>query len=69
MQYVEKKFMQVDYDMLVQNHVYYNMLLKKFTYGVVVQWVRTWLLNVKVRSSSPHTCNLGYFGYLGDLIR
>ncbi len=31
MQYVEKKFMEIDYDMLVQNHVYYNMLLKKIT--------------------------------------
>jgi hypothetical protein len=28
MQYVEKKFMKVDYNMLVQNHVYYNVLCK-----------------------------------------
>jgi hypothetical protein len=31
MQYVEKKFMEVDYNMLVQNYVYYNMLCKKIT--------------------------------------
>jgi len=30
-QYVEKKFMEVDYNMLVQNHVHYNMLFKKIT--------------------------------------
>jgi hypothetical protein len=29
MQYVEKTFMEVDYNMLVQNHVHYNMLSKK----------------------------------------
>jgi len=29
MQYVEKKLMEVDYNMLVQNHVHYNMLSKK----------------------------------------
>jgi hypothetical protein len=28
-QYVENKFMEVDYNMLVQNHVLYNMLSKK----------------------------------------
>jgi hypothetical protein len=28
MQYLEKKIMEVDYNMLVQNHVYYNMLSK-----------------------------------------
>jgi hypothetical protein len=62
--------MKVDCNMLVQNHVHYNMLSKKnLPYGVVVQWLWTWLLNMEVRSSSPHTCNLGYLGYLGDLIR
>jgi len=30
--------------------------------------VKIWF-NVKVKSSSPHTCNLGYRDYLGDLIR
>jgi hypothetical protein len=30
-QYVEKKFMEIDYNMLIQNHVYYNMLSKKIT--------------------------------------
>ncbi len=29
MQYVEKKFMKIDYNMLVQNHVHYIMLSKK----------------------------------------
>jgi hypothetical protein len=42
---------------------------KKSSYGVVVSWLRTWFLNVEVRSSSPHTRNLGYLGYLGDLIK
>ncbi len=69
MQYVEKKIMEVDY-MLVQNHVHYNMLSKtKSPYGVMVQWLRTWLLNVEVKSSTPHTCKLSYLGYLGDLIK
>jgi hypothetical protein len=31
MQYLEKKFIEVDYNMLVQNHVHYNMLSKKIT--------------------------------------
>ncbi len=31
MQYVEKKFMEVDYNMLVQNYVFYNMLSRKIT--------------------------------------
>jgi hypothetical protein len=39
--------MEIDYNMLVQNHVHYNVLSKKITYGVVVQWLRTWFLNVK----------------------
>jgi hypothetical protein len=30
-QYVEKKFIGVDYTMLIQNHVYYNMLSKENT--------------------------------------
>jgi hypothetical protein len=31
MQYVEKKFIKIDYNIFVQNHVYYNMLSKKVT--------------------------------------
>jgi hypothetical protein len=31
MQYVFKKIMKFDYNMLVQNHVHYNMLSKKIT--------------------------------------
>ncbi len=31
MQYVEKKFMEIGYNMLIQNHVYYNILSKKIT--------------------------------------
>jgi hypothetical protein len=31
MQYVENKFMEVDYNMLVQNHVNYNKLSMKIT--------------------------------------
>jgi hypothetical protein len=36
---------------------------------MVVQLLRIWFLNVEVRNSIPHICNLSYFGYLGDLIR
>jgi len=40
--YVEKKFMQVDYNMLVQNHVHYNYVVQKnHLMGVVVQWLTT----------------------------
>jgi hypothetical protein len=31
MQYFEKKSMKIDYNMLVQNHVHYNMLFKIIT--------------------------------------
>ncbi len=31
MQYVEFFFMELDYNMLVQNHAHYNMLTKKIT--------------------------------------
>jgi hypothetical protein len=41
---------------------------KESPYGVVVQWLKIWLLNVEVRSLSPYTYNLGYLD-LGDLIR
>jgi hypothetical protein len=64
MQYVEKTFMEIDYNMLVQNQVHYIILSQtKSPYGVVV------LLNVEVRNSSFHSYNLGYLGYLGDLIK
>jgi hypothetical protein len=70
MQYIEKNFMEVDYNTLVQNHVYYNMLSQKNHLNeVVVQWLRIWFFNVEVRSSIPHIYNLGYFDYLGDLIK
>jgi len=70
MQYVEIFFMKVDYNTLVQNHVYYNMLSEKnHLIEVVMQWLRTWLFNVEVRSSIPHTYNLGYFDYSCDLIK
>jgi hypothetical protein len=31
MQYFEQKIMEIDYNMLVQNYVHYNMLSKKIT--------------------------------------
>jgi hypothetical protein len=31
MQYVEKHFMEVDYNMLFQNHVHYNYVIQKIT--------------------------------------
>jgi hypothetical protein len=55
--------MEVDYNMLVHNHVRYNMLFKKITLwggGAMVK---------DLKSSRPHICNLVYLGYLGDLIR
>jgi len=66
-QYVEKKFIEVNYNMLIQNHVHYNYIITKPSYGLVVQLLKIWFLNVKVRNSSLHTCNIGYLGYLGDL--
>ncbi len=40
--HVEKKFMEVECNMLVQNDVRYKICcLKKSHYGVVVQWLRT----------------------------
>jgi hypothetical protein len=60
--------MEINYNMLVQNHIHYNMLFKKSPFGVVVQWLRTLLFNVQVKSLNPHTSNLGHLGYLGDLI-
>jgi hypothetical protein len=62
--------MEVDYNVLVQKSCSLQYVVKeKSPYGVVVQWLSTWLFNVEVKSSSPHICNLGYLGYLGDLIR
>jgi hypothetical protein len=69
MQYVEKTFMEVDYNMLIQNHVHYNYVVKKITLWGGVQWLKTWLFNVEVRNSNPHIYNLGYFGYSCDQIR
>jgi len=57
MQYIEKKFMEIDYNMLVQNHVHYNVLFKKITLwggGAMVK---------DLKSSRPHICNLVYLGY------
>ncbi len=54
--------------MLVQNHVHYNMLSKKIVLWGGGAMVKDLTFHVKVKSSSPHTYNLGYFGYLGDLI-
>jgi hypothetical protein len=48
--YVEKKFMEVDY----------NMLSKKITF---------WGGGAILQCEGLHTCNLGYLGYLSDLIR
>jgi hypothetical protein len=57
--------MKIDYNMLLQNHVHYNILSKKITLWGGGAMVKE-LINVKVKSSSPHICNLGY---LGDLIK
>jgi hypothetical protein len=70
MQYVEKKFMEKIITICSSKIMFITICYqKKSPYGLVVQWLRTWLLNVEVRSSSPHICNLGYLSYLGDLIR
>jgi len=68
MQHVEKQFMEIDYNMLFQNHVHYNMLSKKITLWGGGAMVKD-LINVEVKSSSPHTCNLSYLGYLRNLIK
>ncbi len=59
---------------LIHESSFYNMLTtscsleylcpKKSPYGVVVRWLRI----LTFQFESPHTCNLGYLGYLGDLI-
>ncbi len=67
MQHVEKKIMKIDYNMLFQNHVHYNMLSKKITLWGGGAMVKD-LINVEVKNSSPDTCNLSYLGYLGDLL-
>jgi hypothetical protein len=67
-QHVEGKVMEVDFNMLLQNHVHYNKLSKKITLWGGGAMVKD-LINVEVRSSSPHTYNLGYLGYLGDIIK
>jgi hypothetical protein len=74
MQYVEKNFMKVNYNMLIQNHVYYNMLSKKITLwggGAMVKDLISQCGGEEFKSphSNPHICNLGYLGYLGDIIR
>jgi len=61
--------MKIDYNMLVQNHVHYNYVVQKYQFISGGAMVKNLILNVKVRNSSPHTCNLGYFGYLNNLIR
>ncbi len=39
---VEKKFIKVDYNMLVQNYVHYKICcLRKSPYEMVVQWLKT----------------------------
>jgi hypothetical protein len=53
--HVEKKFMEA----------YYNMLSKKITLwggGALVK-------DLTLQCEGPHTCNLGYQGYLSDLIK
>jgi hypothetical protein len=54
--------MEIDYNMLVQNHGHYNMLFKKITLWGGGVMVKNLTLNVELRSSSLHACNLGYFG-------
>jgi hypothetical protein len=69
MQYVERIHGSLLQYVSPKSCLFQYVVQNKSPYGVVVQWLRIWLLNVEVRNSSPHTCNLGYLGYLGDLIR
>jgi hypothetical protein len=70
MQYVEKKFIKVDYNMLIQNHVHYNILFKKITLWGGDALVKDLTPQCGCEEYlSPHTYNLGYLGYLGDLIK
>jgi hypothetical protein len=67
-QHVEKNFMEVDYYIIVRNHVYYNMLSKKITLwggGTMVDLIPQ-CEGEEIKS--PHL-QLGYFSYLGDPIR
>jgi hypothetical protein len=49
--------------------VNYNMLFKKITLWCGGAMVKDLILNVGVKTSSLHTCNVDYLGYLGDLIK
>jgi hypothetical protein len=68
-QQVENKFMEVDYNMLVQNHVHSNMLSMKVTLWGGGAMVKDLIFQCGSEEFNPHTCNLSYLGYLGDLIR
>jgi hypothetical protein len=51
--------MEVNYKMLMQNHVNYNMLFKKITLWGGGAIVKDWTPHVEMRNSNPHTYNLG----------
>jgi hypothetical protein len=61
--------MENDYNMLVQNHVNYNMLFKKITSWVGGAMVKDLTAQCGGEEFKSHACNLGYLGHLGDLIR
>jgi hypothetical protein len=42
---------------------------KKITLWGGGAMVKDFTPHVEVKNSSPHTCNLSYLGYLGDLIK
>jgi hypothetical protein len=61
--------MEVDYNMLVQNHVNYNMFFKKITSWGGGAMVKDLTAPCGKEEFNSHTCSLSYLGYLGDLIR
>ncbi len=62
--HVEKNFMEVHYNILVQNHVHYKYVFHE--YHVMSGGAMVKDLTPKCGGEA---CNLGYLGYLGDLIR
>jgi hypothetical protein len=60
---------KIDYNMLVQNHVNYNMLFKKIILWGGGAMVKDLTPQCGGEEFKSHTCNLGYLNYLSDLIR
>ncbi len=61
--------MEIDFDMLVQNHVNYNIFSKKITLWGGGAMVKDLTPQCGGEEFKSPPCNLSCFGYLNDLIR